>query len=65
METSNSSPMPHPSAVTTGISFSLPYTLSSLAFSTFSILPHKGRIAWMFESRPILALPPAESPSTM
>ena len=26
---------------------------------------HKGRMAWMRLSRPCLALPPAESPSTM
>jgi len=34
-------------------------------FSTFSILPHSGRMAWNTRSRPCLALPPAESPSTM
>ena len=39
--------------------------LSSLAFSTFRILPRSGRIAWERRSRPILAEPPAESPSTM
>ena len=57
--------MPVPKAVTTGISFSLEYTLSSLAFSTLSILPQRGRIAWNFLSRPPFAEPPAESPSTM
>ena len=39
--------------------------LSSRAFSTFRILPHSGRIAWNRRSRPCLADPPAESPSTM
>ena len=34
------------------------------AFSTFRILPRIGRIAWNLESRPPLAEPPAESPST-
>src|SRR3978361_1117657 len=29
------------------------------------ILPRSGRIPWSIESRPDLALPPAESPSTM
>ena len=65
LERSKSSPMPVPRAITTGISFSLEYTLSSLAFSTLSILPHRGRMAWNFRSRPPLAEPPAESPSTM
>ena len=65
LDMSNSSPMPAPKAVTIGISFSLEYTLSSLAFSTLSILPQRGRIAWNLRSRPFLAEPPAESPSTM
>src|ERR1700760_4493676 len=34
------------------------------AFSTLMILPRSGRIAWNIESRPLLAEPPAESPST-
>ena len=38
---------------------------SMRAFSTFRILPRIGRIAWMRGSRPPLAEPPAESPSTM
>ena len=38
--------------------------LSLGAFSTLSILPFKGRIAWKRRSRPCLAEPPAESPST-
>ena len=32
---------------------------------TLSILPHRGRMAWNRLSRPLLAEPPAESPSTM
>ncbi|MNJ47407.1 hypothetical protein D3C77_425650 [compost metagenome] len=38
---------------------------SSLAFSTLRILPRSGRIAWKCRSRPCLADPPAESPSTI
>ncbi len=38
--------------------------LSKRAFSTFRILPFSGRIAWVRRSRPCLAEPPAESPST-
>jgi hypothetical protein len=34
------------------------------AFSTFRILPRRGSTAWNRRSRPILAEPPAESPST-
>ena len=40
-------------------------TLSSRAFSTLMSLPRMGRIACVRRSRPCLALPPAESPSTM
>ena len=40
-------------------------TLSRRAFSTLISLPRIGRIAWNFRSRPCLAEPPAESPSTM
>ncbi|MPN09859.1 hypothetical protein SDC9_157152 [bioreactor metagenome] len=43
---------------------SLASILSSLAFSTFKILPLSGRIACVFGVRAILAEPPAESPST-
>ena len=39
--------------------------LSIRAFSTLRILPRIGRIAWIRGSRPPLAEPPAESPSTM
>ena len=39
--------------------------LFSSAFSTFRILPRRGKIAWKRRSRPPLAEPPAELPSTM
>ena len=39
--------------------------LSTRAFSTLRILPLSGRMAWVSTSRPWVALPPAESPSTM
>ena len=39
-------------------------SLSKRAFSTFRIFPLRGRIAWNLRSRPCLADPPAESPST-
>ena len=35
------------------------------AFSTLRILPRSGRTACVWRSRPCLAEPPAESPSTM
>ena len=38
--------------------------MSKRAFHTFKILPRNGRIAWLRRSRPCLAEPPAESPST-
>jgi hypothetical protein len=44
---------------------SLEISLSKRAFSTFSTLPRSGRMAWNLRSRPCLAEPPAESPSTM
>ena len=56
--------MPVPSAVMMVRISSLESILSSEAFSTFRILPLSGRIAWYLRSRPILAEPPAESPST-
>ena len=43
---------------------SLARILSMRAFSTFRILPRSGRMAWNERSRPCLADPPAESPST-
>ena len=39
--------------------------LSRRAFSTLIILPLNGKIAWKWRSRPCLAEPPAESPSTI
>ena len=62
---SNSGPIPAPIATITGFNFSFPYILSALAFSTFNIFPHSGNIAWNLLSLPCLALPPAESPSTI
>ena len=43
---------------------SLARILSMRAFSTFRIFPLSGKMAWKARSRPCLALPPAESPST-
>src|SRR5881409_63760 len=43
---------------------SLDRILSIRAFCTLRILPRSGRIAWKLRSRPCLAEPPAESPST-
>src|SRR5690348_17364869 len=40
-------------------------TLSIRARSTLRILPRSGSTAWVLRSRPCLAEPPAESPSTM
>ena len=57
--------MPAPRAITSGRMFSLETILSRRAFSTLSSLPRSGRIAWKRRSRPCLAEPPAESPSTM
>src|SRR5699024_11589070 len=39
--------------------------LSNRAFSTVKIFPRNGKIAWKCRSRPDLADPPAESPSTI
>ena len=41
-----------------------PSIFSGEAFSTFRILPLRGSMAWKRRSRPCLAEPPAESPST-
>ena len=56
--------MPAPSAVISARISSKARILSSRARSTFRILPRSGRIAWKRRSRPCLAEPPAESPST-
>src|SRR3954468_5212344 len=61
---SKSSRMPQPSDEMIVRISSWPSILTRLAFSTFSSLPRSARIAWTFESRPCLAEPPAESPST-
>ena len=61
---SNSSWMPVPSAVIIAWTSLFFRTRSIRAFSTFRILPRIGRMAWNSGSRPPLAEPPAESPST-
>jgi hypothetical protein len=53
-----------PKAVTMDLISLLSNILCKRAFSTFRILPLKGRIAWNLLSLPCLAEPPAESPST-
>ena len=63
--TSNSSRMPVPTAVISAWISLLERTLSIRAFSTLMILPRSGSTAWVLRSRPCLAEPPAESPSTM
>src|SRR5581483_11367891 len=60
----SSAPMPHPSAAIIVLISSLPSILSERAFSTCRILPLSGRMAWKRRSRPCLAVPPADSPST-
>ena len=62
---SNSSRMPVPIAVISAWISLFERTLSMRFFSTLMILPRSGRIAWVLRSRPCLAEPPAESPSTM
>ena len=57
--------MPVPSAVISVPICSLESILSIRTRSTLRILPRSGRIAWNSRLRPPLALPPAESPSTM
>src|SRR5580698_2214484 len=57
--------MPQPSAVISVPTSAEPSILSKRARSTFRILPFRGRMAWVRRSRPCLAEPPAESPSTM
>ena len=57
--------MPQPSAVTTSASSLFSSTLATVMPSVFITLPRSGRIAWRARSRPCLADPPAESPSTM
>ena len=54
-----------PSATTTERISIFASILSRRAFSTFNIFPLTGNIACVRRSRPALAEPPAESPSTM
>ena len=64
-DSSNSSPFkPSPSAVTMAVISVFLYMLASSLRSTLRILPRSGSTAWKRLSRPCLALPPAESPST-
>ena len=63
--TSKSFPMPPPIAMARFLISSWSRSLSGLAFSTLRIFPLSGRMAWNARSLPCLALPPAESPSTM
>ncbi len=56
--------MPQPNAVISVPTSSEEIILSKRAFSTFKILPFNGKIACVRRSRPCLAEPPAESPST-
>src|SRR5438046_34680 len=62
---SRARPMPVPRAMIRTRISSLESILSNRAFSTLRILPLRGRMAWKRRSRPCLAEPPAESPSTM
>src|SRR3982751_1655830 len=62
---SNSSRTPVPSAVMRAWISWFWRTLSMRAFSTLRILPRSGSTACVLRSRPCLAEPPAESPSTM
>ena len=62
---SNSSRTPVPSAVISAWISVFWSTLSIRAFSTLRILPRSGSTACVERSRPCLAEPPAESPSTM
>src|SRR5256886_8817937 len=57
--------MPVPSAVMSVPICSLDSILSVRTRSTLRILPRSGSTAWNSRLRPCLALPPAESPSTM
>ena len=51
---SKSSPKPQPNAVIMALISSLASARSMRAFSTFRILPRRGRIAWKWRSRPVL-----------
>ena len=56
---------PQPNELIIVLISALASTLSILAFSTLSILPLIGSIAWVLLFLAVLAEPPAESPSTM
>ena len=58
-----STPKRTPRAVMILLTSSLSKALCHIAFSTFRILPLKGRIAWKARLRPCLAEPPAEYPN--
>src|SRR3982751_5321865 len=60
-----SAPMPQPSADTRSCSSVFDSTFCSDACSVLSTLPRNGRIACVLRSRPCLAVPPADWPSTM
>ena len=60
----NSSRTPVPIAVISAWISVFCSTLSMRLFSTLRILPRSGSTAWVLRSRPCLAEPPAESPST-
>src|ERR1700691_1848212 len=60
----NSSRTPVPIAVISAWISVFARTLSMRDFSTLRILPRSGSTAWVLRSRPCLAEPPAESPST-
>ena len=60
----SSLPMPVPSTVIRVAISCEPISFSKRALSTFRIFPFSGKIAWNLRSRPCLAEPPAESPST-
>ena len=62
---SKSVPMPVPSASTRSFSSWFSSIFDSASDSVLRILPRSGRTACVRLSRPWLAVPPAESPSTM
>ena len=64
-ERSISSPNPAPNAVIIALISAFSRALFIPDFSTFSIFPLRGSIAWNLLSLPCFAEPPAEFPSTM
>ena len=64
-EISKSSDIPVPKAVIIARISAFANILSNLDFSTFRIFPRSGRIACVALDLAVLALPPAESPSTI